>query len=91
MVNLSESIYLNTNEHLRAGVVVETLDARFIQVVKERYTLHRLERVAPILHALRAVKESEEIQQLQIACDITEKGFRRVLEMVLPGVTEYEI
>uniref|UniRef100_UPI004048E570 aminopeptidase P N-terminal domain-containing protein n=1 Tax=Algoriphagus sp. TaxID=1872435 RepID=UPI004048E570 len=91
VVNLSESIYLNTNEHLRAGVVVETRDARFIQVVKERYPLHRLERVAPILHALRAVKESEEIQQLQIACDITEKGFRRVLEMVLPGVTEYEI
>ena len=91
VVNLSESIYLNTNEHLRAGVVVETRDARFIQVVKERYPLHRLEQVAPILHALRAVKESEEIQQLQIACDITEKGFRRVLEMVQPGVTEYEI
>jgi len=91
VVNLSESIYLNTNEHLRAGVVVETRDARFIQVVKERYPLHRLERAAPILHALRAVKESEEIQQLQIACDITEKGFRRVLEMVQPGVTEYEI
>jgi len=78
VVNLSESIYLNTNEHLRAGVVVETRDARFIQVVKERYPLHRLERAAPILHALRAVKESEEIQQLQIDCDITEKGFRRV-------------
>lgn len=91
VVNLSESIYLNTNEHLRAGVVVETRDARFIQVVKERYPLHRLERAAPILHALRAVKESEEIQQLQIAYDITEKGFRRVLEMVQPGVTEYEI
>lgn len=91
VVNLSDSIYLNTNEHLRAGVVVETRDARFIQVVKERYPLHRLERAAPILHALRAVKESEEIQQLQIACDITEKGFRRVLGMVQPGVTEYEI
>jgi Xaa-Pro aminopeptidase len=50
-----------------------------------------LERAAPILHALRGVKEPEEIQQLQIACDITEKGFRRVLGMVKPGVTEYEI
>lgn len=91
VANLSESIYLNTNEHLRAGVVVETRDARFIQTVKERYPLHRLERAAPILHALRAVKESEEIQYLQMACDITEKGFRRVLGMVQPGVTEYEI
>lgn len=91
VVNLSESIYLNTNEHLRAGVVVETRDARFIQTVKDRYPLHRLERAAPILHALRGVKEPEEILQLQIACDITEKGFRRVLGMVKPGVTEYEI
>lgn len=91
VANLSESIYLNTNEHLRAGVVVQTRDARFIQTVKERYPLHRLERAAPILHALRAVKESEEIQYLQMACDITEKGFRRVLGMVQPGVTEYEI
>jgi len=43
------------------------------------------------MHELRGVKEPEEIQQLQIACDITEKGFRRVLGMVKPGVTEYEI
>jgi Xaa-Pro aminopeptidase len=91
VVNLSERIYLNTNEHLRAGVVVETRDARFIKACKEKYPLHSYERSAPLMHALRAVKEAEEIQQLQIACDITEKGFRRVLGMVKPGVTEYEV
>ena len=91
VVNLSETIYLNTNEHLRAGVVVETRDARFIKMCKEKHPLHAYERSAPILHDLRGVKEPEEIQQLQIACDITEKGFRRVLGMVKPGVTEYEI
>ena len=91
VVNLSERIYLNTNEHLRAGVVVETRDARFIKTCKEKYPLHIVERAAPLMHELRGVKEPEEIQQLQIACDITEKGFRRVLGMVKPGVTEYEI
>jgi len=91
VVNLSERIYLNTNEHLRAGVIVETRDARFIKTCKEKYPLHTLERAAPILHELRGVKENEEIQQLQVACDITEKGFRRVLTMLKPGVTEYEI
>jgi Xaa-Pro aminopeptidase len=91
VVNLSETIYLNTNEHLRAGVVVETRDARFIKMCKEKHPLHAYERSAPILHALRGVKEPEEIQQLQFACDITEKGFRRLLGMVKPGVTEYEI
>jgi Xaa-Pro aminopeptidase len=82
VVNLSERIYLNTNEHLRAGVVVETRDARFIQTCKEKYPLHIVERAAPLMHELRGVKEPEEIQQLQVACDITEKGFRRVLGMV---------
>jgi Xaa-Pro aminopeptidase len=91
VVNLSERIYLNTNEHLRAGVVVETRDARFIKTCKEKYPLHIVERAAPLMHELRGVKEPEEIQQLQVACDITEKGFRRVLGMVKPGVTEYEV
>lgn len=88
---LSERIYLNTNEHLRAGVVVETRDSRFIKACKERFPLHTLDRTAPIMHELRGRKEKEEIDQLQIACDITEKGFRRILSFVKPGVTEYEI
>ncbi|TFV93254.1 aminopeptidase P family protein [Algoriphagus kandeliae] len=88
---LSERVYLNTNEHLRAGVVVETRDSRFIKSCKERYPLHEYERLAPIMHELRGVKEQEEIDQLQVACDITEKGFRRILNFVKPGVTEYEI
>lgn len=88
---LSERIYLNTNEHLRAGVVVETRDARFIKTCKERFPLHEYERLAPIMHELRGAKETAEIDQLQIACDITEKGFRRILNFVKPGVTEFEI
>lgn len=88
---LSDRVYLNTNEHLRAGVVVETRDARFIKTCKEQFPLHEYERAAPLMHELRGVKEQEEIDQLQIACDITEKGFRRILNFVKPGVTEYEI
>jgi len=88
---LSDNIYLNTNEHLRADIQVETRDARFIKNCKERYPLHHYHRAAPIMHQLRAVKEQEEIDQLQVACDITEKAFRRILRFVKPGVMEYEI
>jgi Xaa-Pro aminopeptidase len=91
LMALSENVYLNTNEHLRAAVIVETRDSRFIKTCKERYPLHHYHRVAPIMHGLRAAKEQEEINQMQIACDITEKGFRRILSFVRPGVTEYEI
>ncbi len=84
-------VYLNTNEHLRAEVGVETRDARFIKHCQQRYPLHRYERLAPLMHRLRAVKSDHEIDLLQQACDITEEGFRRVLSFVKPGVAEYEI
>lgn len=91
LMALSEHVFLNTNEHLRADVQVESRDRRFISSCKERYPLHTYHRVAPLMHQLRAVKEQEEIDQMQIACDITEKGFRRIISFVKPGVTEYEI
>ena len=87
----AENVYLNTNEHIRAVVEVETRDARFSKWCREKYPIHTYERSAPIMHDLRAVKSDEEIAQIRHACDITEKGFRRILDFVRPGVMEYEI
>jgi Xaa-Pro aminopeptidase len=86
-----EHVYLDTNEHYRAEVVVETRNARFIDWCKKTYPLHEYERVAPIMASLRAIKQPEEIKLLQTACDITERGFRRALNFVKPGVYEFEI
>jgi Xaa-Pro aminopeptidase len=86
-----EFVYLNTNQHYRADVTIETRDARFINWCKEKYPLHHYERVAPIMAKLRAIKSPQEVELLQRACDITEKGFRRILKFVKPGVLEYEI
>lgn len=87
----AEHVYLNSNEHLRAVVEVETRDARFIKWVKERYPLHKLERSTPIMHYLRAIKTEHEIALIRKACHITELGFRRLLNFIKPGVMEYEI
>jgi Xaa-Pro aminopeptidase len=86
-----KNVYLNTNEHYRADVVVESRDNRFMKWCKESYPLHRYERVAPIMAGLRVIKSKIELDLMQIACDITEKGFRRILKFVKPGVKEYEI
>ncbi|GHN00723.1 Xaa-Pro aminopeptidase [Cytophagales bacterium WSM2-2] len=86
-----EFVYLNTNEHYRSEIVVETRDARFIDWCKTRYPLHNYQRVAPVMSKLRRVKQKQEIDLMQKACDITEKGFRRVLKFTKPGVKEYEI
>lgn len=87
----AEHIYLNTNEHLRATVEVETRDARFVKRCQQLYPLHKYERSAPIMHQLRAVKSEQEVALIQQACDITEKAFRRLLGFIKPGVKEYEI
>lgn len=87
----SQGIYLNTNEHLRADKSVETREARFNEWVKRKYPAHQVHKSAPILHQLRSVKEPEELELMQNACDITAKGIQRVLDFLKPGVWEYEI
>lgn len=87
----AEGIYLNTNEHLRADTTVQTREDRFIEQVRKDYPAHQTHKSAPIMHQIRSVKEAVELQLMQTACDITEKGFRRLLGFIKPGVWEYEI
>ncbi len=91
IMTYTETMYINTNEHYRASVETQTREARFIKWWKEKYPAHNVAKSNPILQRLRSVKEKEEIDLIQIACNITEKGFRRLLPFVKPGVAEYEI
>lgn len=87
----AENLYLNTNEHTRASVETQTRDARFIRQMQQRFPLHRYERLAPLMHGLRAIKQPQELELLREAIRITDDGFRRLLGFVKPGVWEYEI
>ena len=91
LMNEAENIYLNRNEHYRAVLEVETREDRFIKKVKKEFPLHEILRSNPILQHLRSVKEPEELELIQTACNITEKGVRRLLGFIKPGVWEYEI
>lgn len=86
-----DRFYFNTNEHYRQAVETQTREDRFIEWCKRNYPAHNVGKSNPILQKLRSVKAPEEIAQIQQACDITEKGFRRVLSFIEPGVWEYEI
>lgn len=87
----AEGIYFNTNEHLRANTEVETREDRFIKKCKQENPAHQVHKSAPILHAIRSVKEDIEIDLMQKACNITEDAYKRVLNFVKPGVWEHEI
>ncbi|WP_411030366.1 aminopeptidase P family protein [Spongiimicrobium sp. 3-5] len=87
----ANTVYFNTNEHYRQAVETQTREDRFIIKCKQNFPAHGWAKSNPILQQIRGVKEQEEIALMQRACDITEKGFRRILEFVRPGVWEYEI
>ncbi len=85
------NIYLNSNEHSRNSSIVLTQERRFIDWIKAQFPLHNLERSAPLMHQIRAIKLPQEITLIQEACRITELGFRRVAKFVKPNVMEYEL
>ena len=87
----SDAAYLNSNEYKRANVEMETRDVRFIRQCQQDYPLHDFRRLAPLLHQLRVTKTDLELELLKEAIDITTKGFNRLLRIVKPGVTEYEV
>ena len=87
----SESVYLNSNEHLRSNDLMQTREDRFVAKFKKQYSQHTIKRSAPIMHDIRSKKDPIEIELMQQACNITEKGFRRILNFIKPGVMEFEI
>ncbi len=91
LMSETEHVLLNANEHLRAHAEVETRGDRFIKNIKQSFPLHNYGRLAPIMHAIRSVKHPIEVDLSQKACNITDKGFRRILDFVKPGVWEFEI
>ncbi len=86
-----DTVYINTNEHYRANVETETREDRYTKWLKNKYPAHSVAKSNPILQRLRSVKDPIEIDLIQKACNITEQGFRRVLDKVKPGIWEYEI
>ena len=91
LINKSNGVYLNKNIHSRSASEVQTRDDRFRNMITKKFSVKEILEVAPIMHELRSIKSSTEISLMQNACNITEKGVRRILPFIKPGVAEYEI
>jgi Xaa-Pro aminopeptidase len=90
-IHLADTIYLDTNENDRKATHLRTREYRFADEMKAAYPLHSFQRAAKIMKQLRSIKTKEEIEVVQKAIDITDVAFRRLLQFIKPGVTEYEI
>ena len=77
--------------HLRATTLVQSRDDRFRISIKNQFPNKNILELAPIMQRLRSIKSEIEIDLIKHACNITEKGFRRILPFIKPGIMEYEI
>ena len=91
LIAKADGIYLNKNIHSRSSSEVQTRDDRFRIMIKEKFSAKNIIETAPIMHELRYIKSEIEIALMQTACNITEKGVRRILPFIKAGVMEYEI
>ena len=91
LISECNTIYLNKNTHARSNSKVQTRDDRFRNMITKEYPNKEILEAAPIMHKLRSIKTTKEIDLLKEACKITEKGFRRILPFIRPGIMEYEI
>ena len=90
-MKMANTIYLNSNEHPRANIVVESRDARFKKWFQNKFPNTIIKKASEILYPIRAIKKDLEIDLIKKACSITSLGVNRVLKFLKPGVYEYEI
>ena len=87
-----DKAYLNVNEHLRAiRGNINTKDDDFNEWFRKKYPSHQVRKSAPILHRMRSVKKTQEIDVMKKACEITKKGYLRVMKFVKPNIMEYNV
>lgn len=91
MMHHADNVYLSSNENDRLDTSLFRPDLLFVHDIMKRFPLHHYERAARIMKELRAIKTKEEVEVTQVAVDITEKAFRRVMKFIRPGVCEHEI
>jgi len=87
----AEQVYLNLNEHDGADWKFQTRERRFITDFKQQFPLHRIERLAPLMHRLRVIKHPVEIELLRKAIAISDKGLKRMARFLKPNVYEFEL
>lgn len=87
----ADEFYISTNENLKYNRFYNDADFRFIEKLKYRFPLHKLNRLSPIIIKNRLIKSKEEIEIIKKSINITKDAFLRVLKFIKPAIGEYEI
>jgi Xaa-Pro aminopeptidase len=86
-----ENVYFNLPELPKFLPEVQSRDEVIASQIKDKYRLHRYERLAPILQQLRLKKSTTEIDLIKKAVSITNDAFQCILSELRPGMKEFEV
>lgn len=71
--------------------ISQVADDLMVEKIKNLYPTVERSNLESLMTQLRMIKEPEEIDEIKKACSITRSAFYRVLDMLKPGLHEYEI
>jgi len=90
MMKYALHVYLGCHEENRTFDEVPLRDARFAKWMLEQYPLHKYERLNFLMAEMRQIKESEEIEFILQAINISSDAFKKIAKAIKPGIYEYE-
>jgi Xaa-Pro aminopeptidase len=91
LISSAEYIYLNIPEIPKFNPQVRISDIVLADELKNKYPLHKFERLAPLMQIMRLKKSPIEIDLIRNAILITRNAYLRILSELKPGMKEYEI
>lgn len=87
----AERVYVPQIEYPGTTYINTDKNLEFANKLRKEFPALELKRLEPILTKLRVIKEPDELELMQHACDITEKAFHKILRFVKPGEMEYKV
>ncbi len=74
----------------KMGVEKDRISAGFFEALQSSVNV-AFEDVSMLIFEIRAKKSSDEIEKIKVAVEIAEEAFKKMLEIIKPGMKEYEI
>lgn len=83
--------WINNAGIKKLGIEKSFMTLQFYDGITNMCDLTEIQSVDTVLAELRMVKEEEELEQIQRACEITDEAFAYLLPHIKEGITEVEI
>ena len=91
LIDRVDNIYLDFSEEHKDQSIREDSTRRFISKCKEEFSRLSYHSVLPLIVPLRLIKQPEELELINQACQITGHAFIELLGKITPGIMEYEV